>query len=143
MERATTQTRLRERAPERFVPLRRELGVSTFGINQIVLEPGQRGRIHRHRRQEEVYLVLSGTLSLLIDGEEMELEAGELIRVAPECRRQLANRGPGRLSVLALGGALPHEGRDGEAFESFHAEHGAPPQELPTPPDLDPGELRA
>jgi mannose-6-phosphate isomerase-like protein (cupin superfamily) len=139
----TSRTRLRERAPERFVPLRRELEVSTFGINQIVLEPGQRGRIHRHARQEEVYLVLSGTLSLVIEGEEVELHPGELIRVAPECRRQLSNRGPGPVSVLALGGALPHEGRDGEAFESFSAERGAPPQEVPNPPDLDPGELRA
>ena len=33
---------------ERFVSLRRELGVTSFGLNEIVLEPGQRGRIHRH-----------------------------------------------------------------------------------------------
>jgi uncharacterized cupin superfamily protein len=42
---------------ERFVSLRRALGVTSFGLNQIMLEPGQRGRIHRHREQEEVYLV--------------------------------------------------------------------------------------
>ena len=46
----------------------RQLGVTAFGINQIVLRPGERGRIHRHRRQEEVYLVLDGTLSLVIEG---------------------------------------------------------------------------
>ena len=50
---------------ERFERLRQQLGVSTFGLNQIVLQPGQRGRIHRHARQEEVYLVLDGTLTLL------------------------------------------------------------------------------
>ena len=33
---------------ERFVSLRRELGVTSFGLNQILLRPGQRGRIHRH-----------------------------------------------------------------------------------------------
>jgi hypothetical protein len=32
---------------ERFVPLRRALGVSSFGINQLTLLSGQRGRIHR------------------------------------------------------------------------------------------------
>jgi uncharacterized cupin superfamily protein len=39
---------------ERFVSLRRALGVTSFGFNQITLQPGERGRIHRHREQEEV-----------------------------------------------------------------------------------------
>jgi len=41
---------------DRFRRLRRDLGVSSFGINLLVFEPGQRSRIHRHERQEEVYL---------------------------------------------------------------------------------------
>ena len=90
--------------------LRRQLGVSSFGLNEIVFEPGQRGRIHRHREQEEVYLVLEGTLTLLIEGEEQVLERGELIRVGPELRRQLVNKGPDRLFVLALGGSGEHTG---------------------------------
>src|SRR3954453_14378757 len=96
---------------ERFVRLRQQLGVSSFGLNQIVLEPGQRGRIHRHGRQEEVYLVLVGTRSPLVEGGEPTLEAGSLARVAPGVRRQLVNRGPERLGLLAVGGAEPHEGR--------------------------------
>ena len=142
MEEGTTRTRLRLDSVERFVPLRRELGVTTFGINQIVLEPGQRGRIHRHLRQEEVYLVLAGRLSLLIEGEETELETGELIRVAPALRRQLLNRGPQRLVLLALGGATEHEGRDGMAFASWEDHAGVPPQELALPADLPAAELR-
>jgi len=121
---------------ERFVRLRQRLGVSTFGLNQIVLQPGQRGRIHRHHRQEEVYLVLAGTLTLVVEGEEHTLEAGSLARVAPGLRRQLVNRGPERLGLLALGGAEPHEGRDGEAFDSWDAAEGRPPQETPLPEDL-------
>jgi uncharacterized cupin superfamily protein len=58
MEEGTTIARLDPDTGERFLPLRRQLGVSSFGMNQIVLQPGQRGRIHRHQRQEEVYLVL-------------------------------------------------------------------------------------
>ena len=88
-------THLEPDTAERFVPLRRQLGVSAFGLNQIALQPGERGRIHRHDRQEEVYLVLEGTLTLLVEAEETELVAGELIRVAPQVRRQLVNRGPG------------------------------------------------
>src|SRR3954462_14940126 len=45
-------------AGERFVALRRQLGVESFGLSLMLLEPGQRGRVHRHERQEEVYIVL-------------------------------------------------------------------------------------
>jgi mannose-6-phosphate isomerase-like protein (cupin superfamily) len=138
----TATTRLELETSERFLPLRRQLGVSSFGINQIAMEPGQRGRIHRHDRQEEVYLVLEGTLTLAVEGEESDLGEGELIRVAPGLRRQLVNRGPGRLVLLALGGEGEHRGRDGEAFLSWEATSGASPQETPPPADLDPAELR-
>src|SRR5450755_2176603 len=85
MEDGTTRARIDPEVGERFLPLRRRLGVSSFGMNQIVLEPGQCGRIHRHQRQEEVYLVLEGRLDILIDRAESELGAGELIRVARAC----------------------------------------------------------
>jgi uncharacterized cupin superfamily protein len=141
VEDGTSTTRLDPETGERFVALRRQLGVSSFGMNQIVLQPGQRGRIHRHKNQEEVYLVLEGTLTLLLEGERSELAMGELIRVAPSVRRQLVNRGPGRVVLLALGGANEHVGRDGEAFADWSDEQPVSPQELPMPPDLDPGEL--
>jgi uncharacterized cupin superfamily protein len=120
---------------ERFLPLRRMLGVTSFGLNQIVLRPGQRGRIHRHRDQEEVYIVLSGTLTLVIEREERELGQGELARVAPEVRRFIANRGDQDVVLIALGGANEHVGRDGEAFEDWDQEEGRPPQEVPPPAD--------
>jgi mannose-6-phosphate isomerase-like protein (cupin superfamily) len=142
VEDGTTRTRLDPDVGERFLPLRRQLGVSSFGFNQIVLAPGQRGRIHRHQRQEEVYLVLEGTLTLLVEDEPTELGQGELIRVAPQLRRQLVNRGPGRLVLLALGGAGEHQGRDGEAFAAWSGASPVSPQELAFPPDLDPAELR-
>lgn len=141
MEQGTSRATL-DTNPEpdqRFVPLRRQLGVSTFGLNLIVLAPGQRGRIHRHGSQEEVYLVLAGELTLFVEGEESRLGQGELIRVAPDVRRQLLNRGPAELRLLALGGSNEHQGRDGEAFESWEDTDGAPPQEVPLPEDL-PGE---
>jgi mannose-6-phosphate isomerase-like protein (cupin superfamily) len=139
VEPGIARARLDPDAPERFVPLRRQLGVTSFGMNQIVLRPRQRGRIHLHHHQEEVYLVLEGILSLLVEGEEHALERGELARVAPGVRRQLLNRGPDRLVLLALGGAHEHVGRDGLAFASWDDERGAPPQELPLPEDLPPG----
>jgi quercetin dioxygenase-like cupin family protein len=136
MENGVAFARLDPDSEERFVPLRRQLGVTSFGLNQILLRPGQRGRIHRHTAQEEVYIVLAGTLTLGIEGEERELQQGELARVAPEVRRQIANRGSEDVLLLALGGASEHVGRDGEAFETWDQAQGAPPQEVPLPADL-------
>jgi mannose-6-phosphate isomerase-like protein (cupin superfamily) len=137
-----SRARLDPDSGDRFVALRQQLGVSTFGLNQMVLQPGERGRIHRHQHQEEVYLVLEGRLTLLIEGEETELAERELIRVAPDLRRQLVNRGPGRLTLIALGGATEHQGRDGEAFTTWEDQAGATPSEIPLPENLGPAERR-
>ncbi len=128
---------------ERFLPLRRRLDVSSFGLNQMVLEPGQRSRIHRHGRQEEVYLVLEGQLTLYVEGEAHTLGEGELVRVAPAVRRQLVNRRRERLVLLALGGAGEHQGRDAEAFTAWEETSGHSPADVPWPDDLDPSELEA
>src|SRR5262245_16431895 len=117
---------------DRFQRVRAELGVSAFGLNFLLLRPGQRGRIHRHERQEEVYVVLQGVLTLGIEGEERDLGRGELARVAPGVRRQLVNRGRETVAILAIGGATGHEGRDGRAYESWdETGEGRPPQEVP------------
>ncbi|HEX6849852.1 MAG TPA: cupin domain-containing protein [Candidatus Polarisedimenticolaceae bacterium] len=142
MQQGVSQARLEMEGTERFQRLRDELGVTSFGMNLIRMHPGARGRIHRHEKQEEVYLVLEGTLSLAIEGVERDLATGELVRVAPELRRQLLNRGPGRLVLLALGAAGEHVGRDGVAFVSWEATTGAPPQETPLPEDLPESERR-
>ncbi len=132
-----TTVRLAETAPDRISRLRDELSVVSFGISQIVLEPGQRNRIHRHREQEEVYLVLAGELTIAFGPDEAaSFGVGELVRIAPETLRQLQNRGRERVSLLAVGGAgAEHQPRDGEAFTAWDGEP-APPAEVPFPSDL-------
>jgi uncharacterized cupin superfamily protein len=137
MEDGVSFSRLDVEHDERLQRLRRELGVTAFGLNFLLLRPGQRGRIHRHERQEEVYIVLQGTLTLLIEGAEHALARGGVARVAPGVRRQLVNRSGETLAILAIGGATGHEGRDGRAYESWdEAGEGRPPQEVPLPDDL-------
>jgi uncharacterized cupin superfamily protein len=122
---------------QRFQLLRRELGLTAFGMNVILLAPGQRGRIHAHEHQEEVFLVLDGELTLLVDGEEHVLRRDDIARVGPAPRRQLVNASRQRVVLLALGGAGEHAGRDGLAWESWdEAGPGRPPQEVPLPEDL-------
>jgi uncharacterized cupin superfamily protein len=124
-------------AGERFVRLRSELGIESFGLNLLLLEPGQGSRIHRHERQEEAYIVLEGTLTLEIEGaEEHTLASGDAARVAPNVRRRLSNRTQERLAVLALGGAHKHEGRDGVAYVDWDDTEGRPPKDVPLPENL-------
>lgn len=136
MEQGVSRARVEPGSSERFVSLRKELGVTSFGLNQLNLAPGQRGRIHRHEAQEEVYLVLEGELTVLVEDEPETLGPGELLRVAPAVRRQLVNASDDRVVILALGGHGEHRGRDGEAFASWEETTGAPPQEVPLPEDL-------
>jgi quercetin dioxygenase-like cupin family protein len=140
-----TRTSLAPVGDERFVSLRRPLELSGFGMNLILLAPGQRGRIHDHEIQEEVYLVWDGVLTLIVEGEAHDLARGELARVGPGVRRQLVNLGPGSCSIVALGGTPgAHGGRDGLAWESWDdAGPARPPQEVPMPGDLPESELRS
>jgi uncharacterized cupin superfamily protein len=122
---------------ERFQPLRRQLGVSSFGMNLIVHQPGERGRIHAHDRQEEVYIVLEGELTLIVEAVEHTLGPDQAVRVGAGVRRQLVNAGSSRLVLLALGGAGEHQGRDGRAWSDWDEPgEGQPPQQVPLPDDL-------
>lgn len=121
--------------------LRRDLGVESFGINLIVLRPGQRLRVHTHDRQEEVYAVLEGELGLLVEGEPVAVPRWTLARVPAGVRRQLTNRGPAKVVVLALGGDGEHDPRDARAWADWEEPgDGRPPKEVPLPEDLPPEE---
>jgi uncharacterized cupin superfamily protein len=142
VEPGVSVTRIDHDSPERFTSLRRALGVSAFGINHLTLRPGERGRIHTHAHQEEVYLVLRGTLTLETPEGPTDVPEGGVARVAPEVRRRLVNLGPGTCSLVALGGSGAHAGRDGTAYAEWGDATGAPPQEIPLPDDLPASRLR-
>lgn len=83
----------------------RALELSGPSLGLIVLPSGEGYTFtHSHERQEEVYVVLEGTGTLLLDGEELPIVRGDLVRVSPATRRALRSNGPGRLFVLCAGG---------------------------------------
>ena len=49
---------------------------------------------HAHKTQEELYLVLSGTLQFKLDDEVVDVPARSAVRIAPEVVRSLWNEGP-------------------------------------------------
>ena len=44
--------------------------------------------VHQHKNNEEVYGILSGKGKAVIDGQEVELSAGDWLKVAPAAKRQ-------------------------------------------------------
>ena len=46
--------------------------------------------VHSHKNNEEIYGILAGKGKAAIDGEEIALEAGDWLRVAPAAKRQLS-----------------------------------------------------
>ena len=91
----------------------RELGVSRF-----TYEPGARMPWgHRHREQEEVYVVVGGSGRAKLDDEIIELKVSDVLRVAPAVIRSF-EAGPEGLDVICIGGRKP-KGGDTERFEDF------------------------
>lgn len=90
----------------RFRPAGEALGVSSWGMNVLELDPHcSTYPEHDHARDghEEVYVVLSGTVVVKVDGAEHVVSQGGMIGVPGALRRKLVTGGE-RAVVLALGG---------------------------------------
>lgn len=90
-----------------FVKARAELGVSAFGFQVIQLPPSFSDypeHDHADSGQEEVFVALSGSGWIDIEGERVELDGETLVRVGPETKRKV-HSGPEGLRLLAIGGA--------------------------------------
>jgi mannose-6-phosphate isomerase-like protein (cupin superfamily) len=57
---------------------------------------------HQHDRQEELYVILSGSARVKLDDEVVELEALDVVRVPPETMRAF-EAGPDGAEILAFG----------------------------------------
>jgi quercetin dioxygenase-like cupin family protein len=91
---------------------RTRLGTRDLGVSHWRYEPGFRAEGgHKHREQEEVYVVVAGSGELLLDDEVVALAPWDAVRVAPEVVRAFA-AGPDGLEIIAVGGPKP-EGGDG------------------------------
>jgi quinol monooxygenase YgiN/mannose-6-phosphate isomerase-like protein (cupin superfamily) len=82
---------------------RTALGASTVGVSVQRLRPGARQAFgHNHRRDEEIYVVLSGAGLVAVDEEVHEIAARDAIRVAPASLRAF-EAGREGLELLAVG----------------------------------------
>jgi quercetin dioxygenase-like cupin family protein len=84
--------------------VRRTLGLRAFGMNVVDVPPG--GQIPEHdeidRDQEEVFYVLGGEPTIVVDGEEHTAPVGTFVRLDPQHARTVRNYSDEPASVLIV-----------------------------------------
>ncbi|AWB26946.1 cupin domain-containing protein [Halococcoides cellulosivorans] len=72
--------------------LRDALDCEHLGVTLLEADPGWAGKPHDHADdgQEEVYLLVEGTATVTIEGEEVGMSAGDAVRIDPDATREIA-----------------------------------------------------
>jgi mannose-6-phosphate isomerase-like protein (cupin superfamily) len=100
---------------------REPLALEKSGFSYFRIGPGFKQPFgHRHREQEEVYVVVSGSARIRLEDEERELRQWDAVRVPGHVTRALQG-GPDGAEVLAFG--APNTGnKDAEMVQGFWAD---------------------
>jgi len=88
--------------------LSRQMGCRGVGFSFVRYKPGEGATyVHRHKVQEEVFITLEGTGSLILDGKRISMPEGTCIRVAPKVYRALGNDSKRDVVYMILGAVPP------------------------------------
>ncbi|GGK80984.1 cupin [Haloarcula sebkhae] len=73
--------------------LRDPLDCEQVGVTVLDCDAGWTGKPHDHADEghEEVYILVEGTATVEVDGEDVSLEAGDAIKLPPEAERTIHN----------------------------------------------------
>jgi mannose-6-phosphate isomerase-like protein (cupin superfamily) len=74
---------------------------------------------HRHKSQEELYLVLSGTLQFKLGDDVVDVPAHSAVRVPPEVVRSVWNEGPEDAELVIVSSRIDDPRADVELVEGF------------------------
>jgi mannose-6-phosphate isomerase-like protein (cupin superfamily) len=102
--------------------LRSLLGSAGLEMSLNVLPPG-RGMpfLHRHRQNDEVYVIIGGRGQFLLDGECIDVEEGSVVRCNPQAARAWRNNSEEPLYFLCIqyraDSVIEGGTRDGEKVE--------------------------
>jgi quercetin dioxygenase-like cupin family protein len=97
---------------------RKHIDSEHLGVSYFRYGPGFRSPIgHKHREQEEAYVVVSGSGRIRLGDEVRELQQWDVVRVAPTIIRAFEG-GPDGMEIVAIGADRP-EGGDGEMVKDF------------------------
>lgn len=90
----------------------RKLGSTLAGLRVYRLAPGKRStRVHRHRYQEEFFLIVSGRGTLRHGSEDVRVGPGDFIfyPAGDPVPHTFVNDGDAPLEYIATGNRVPHE----------------------------------
>jgi mannose-6-phosphate isomerase-like protein (cupin superfamily) len=109
-----------------FRKVRRELGVTAFGVNAIEIPPDYETGRHYHDEQEELYFVHRGRLEMSFNDDSVHvLGPGGLARVDAATIRKVKNVGDTPALYVVVGGKGGYVGRDGQVPEGETGRFGA------------------
>lgn len=95
-------------------PVRRHFDIQSFGVNAYTAEEAGQRVVEEHRESqnghEELYVVVTGRATFMLDGEEHDAPAGSLVHCPPDTLRGAVAAEPGT-TVLGIGA------KPGEAFK--------------------------
>jgi mannose-6-phosphate isomerase-like protein (cupin superfamily) len=77
------------------------MGSQHLWLGTSSVDPGFTSNAHAHEDQEEVFYCVSGRGRIKVDDEEMPLEPGVVVFVAPKSIHQLINDGDEILKVVS------------------------------------------
>ena len=79
------------------------IGVESLDVHMNILAPhGPRGRVHRHSRSDNVYIVKSGEGLLTIEGENHAIVADDVVFIPAGVRHSLSNVSDGELVIYEI-----------------------------------------
>ena len=85
---------------------------------------GKGGYGHRHKTQEEIYFVVSGSLQFKLEDEVVDVPEGTVVRVSPEVARSVWNAGPGDAVLIVVSKKSEDPRADTEQVEDFWPDDG-------------------
>ena len=57
---------------------------------------------HKHKQNEEVYIILKGEGKMTIDGEAVDVKEGSVVKVAPEASRTIENTSDNEFQFICV-----------------------------------------
>ncbi len=115
-----------EDLPNWLTLLRDDIKLTSLGMGFARLAAGKGYTfLHKHENQEEIYIVLNGKGVIYLDGELIDLNPGDVVRVNPEVYRAIKADDESELVCLIVG-ALPVEGFPRSANSKTLIDDGIP-----------------
>jgi len=87
---------------QEVVGLKARIKEEDFSIANIVMKPGVHAERHIHRSSKEVYIVTSGTASMIVDGRTYPISSGDVILILPEEQHEVYTSESEELEFLAF-----------------------------------------